>query len=104
MENAAIMPAVQRRFPLNIVVILIGFYSFPDIVAVNDARALTCSCGICEQTGEASGRPRFSAYCAWCATLVSVTPVAPAQAEYFRTVRSPGSVDRQTVVFRPQSV
>jgi hypothetical protein len=26
----------QRRFPQNIVLILIGFYSFPDIVAVND--------------------------------------------------------------------
>ena len=56
MENAAIEPAIQRRFPHNIVVMLIGSYSFPDIVAVNDERALMRLLRYLRTKGEASCR------------------------------------------------
>src|SRR5258708_2806955 len=102
MENAAIRPAIQRRFPHNIVVMLIGSYSFPDIVAVNDARALMRSCGICAQTGEASCRASLLPVLGF--VIATVTAVAPERAAFHQQAQPRGNGDPRAVVFRPPPV
>src|SRR5260370_24738607 len=102
MENAAIRPAIQRRFPHNIVVMLIGSYPLQDIVAVNDARALMRSCGICTQTGEAACRASLLPVLG--SVIPTVTAVAPVRAAFHQHAQSPGNGDSRADVFRPPPV